>query len=83
MPLSREVRVKTGHGHLYPEVRPGAWEPAATVARKVADRIVARQGYAAPFHARILPEADFEFRGGPPEDMRPGGRVSRLADRKR
>ena len=83
MALSREVRVKAGHSHLYPEVRPGTWEKAATIARRVADRILARQGYAALLHGRVLPEAHFEFRGGPPDDLRPGGRVSRLADRKR
>ena len=83
MPLNREVRVKTGFGHLYPEARPGAWEQASAVAGRVADRILARQGYAALLHGRVLPETCFEFRGGPPEDLRPGGRVSRMADRKR
>lgn len=83
MALNREVRVKPGHGHLYPEARLGTWEQAAVVARRVADRILARQGYAALLHARVLPDAHFEFRGGPPDDLRPGGRVSRLGDRRR
>ena len=83
MPLSRETRVKSGFGHLYPEARGGAWEPASGVARRVADRVLARQGYAALLHGRVLPEDHFEFRGGPPKDLRPGGRVSRLADSKR
>lgn len=83
MPLSREARVKNGHGHLYPEARTGAWEAASAVARRVADRVLARQGYAALLHGRVLPEDHFDFRGGPPNDLRPGGRVSRLADTKR
>jgi hypothetical protein len=83
MALSREVKVKAGSGHLYPEARLGGWEPAAVLARRVADRILARQGYAALLHGRVLPESHFEFRGGPPEHQRPGGRVSRLGDQKR
>ena len=83
MALNREVRVKAGFGHLYPEVRVGAWEQAAVLARRVADRMLSRQGYAALLHARVLPELHFEFRGGPPEDLRPGGRVSRLGDTRR
>ena len=83
MALSREVKVRAGAGHLYPEARIGGWEPAAVLARRVADRILARQGYAALLHGRVLPEAHFEFRGGPSEHQRPGGRVSRLGDQKR
>lgn len=83
MALNREVRLKTGGAHLYPEARVGTWESAAALARRVGERIVARQGYAALLHGRVLPESHFEFRGGPPEDLRPGGRVSRLGDRKR
>ena len=83
MALNREVRVKAGSGHLYPEARIGGWEPAAVLARRVADRMLARQGYAALLHGRVLPESHFEFRGGPPEDLRPGGRVSRLGDQRR
>jgi hypothetical protein len=83
MALNREARVKAGFGHLYPEARLGTWETAAALARRVADRILERQGYAALLHGRVLPEPHFEFRGGPPQDIRPGGRVSRLADRRR
>ncbi len=90
MALSREVKVKAGFGHLYPEARIGGWEPAAVLARRVADRMLARQGYAALLHGRVLPESHFEFRGGPPgasaprrpgqppgrpETVEPGGRL--------
>jgi hypothetical protein len=83
MALTREARVKPTFGHLYPEVRPGGWESAAAVARRVADRVLTRRGYAALLERRVLSDAHFEFRGGPPEELRPGGHVSRLADRKR
>jgi len=82
MGLVREVRVRPGHGLEYPEVRPGGWEPAAAAAQRVADRIVAQQGYIAlaRLKGRVLPESDFEFQGGYPNDIRPGGRQTRLGD---
>jgi len=46
MGLSRETRVRAGFGHLYPELRPG-WDAAQNAARRLADRLLARQGYAA------------------------------------
>ena len=83
MALTREVRVKPTFGHLYPDVRPGGWESAAAVAGRVAERTLTRRGYAALLGQRVLPDAHFEFRGGPPEELAAGGHVSRLVDRKR
>lgn len=83
MALTREVRVKPTFGHLYPDIRSGSWESAAAVAGRVADRMLTQRGYAALLGRRVLSDAHFEFRGGPPEELRPGGRVSRLADRQR
>ena len=80
MGLSREARLRTGCGQLYPDLRPG-WEVAQTVAARVADRLVSRQGYAALLRRRVLPEEHFEFRGG--SSIRPGGRLSRLTDGRR
>jgi hypothetical protein len=80
MGLTREVRVRSGFGHLYPEIRPG-WDAAASAARLVSDRIVAQQGYAAVLKGRVLPDEHFEFRGG--SSIRPGGRRSRLSDGRR
>jgi hypothetical protein len=80
MGLSREVRVRSGFGNLYPEIRPG-WEAAAAVAHRVEDRILSRQGYAGLLKARVLSDAHFEFRGG--SSIRPGGRLSRLSDGRR
>ena len=80
MGLSRESRVRPGFGHLYPELRPG-WEAAQAAARRVADRLLTRQGYVALLKGRILPDAHFEFRGG--SSLRPGGRLTRLSDGRR
>jgi hypothetical protein len=80
MGLSREARVRSGFGHLYPELRFG-WEAAEEAARRLADRIVSRQGYAALLKGRVLSEEHFEFRGG--SSLRPGGRLSRMCDGRR
>jgi hypothetical protein len=80
MGLSRESRVRPGFGHLYPELRPG-WDAAQDAARRLADRLLARQGYAALLKGRVLPDEHFEFRGG--SSMRPGGRLSRMSDGRR
>lgn len=80
MGLSRETRLRTGCGHLYPEVRPG-WEVAQNVAARVADRLVSRHGYVALLRRRVLPDEHFEFRGG--SSIRPGGRLSRMTDGRR
>ena len=53
---------------------------AETLARQVSDRVLARQGYAGLLRGRVLPESHFEFRGGPPGHIRPGGRLSRVID---
>jgi hypothetical protein len=65
---------------LYPELRFG-WEAAEEAARRLADRIVSRQGYAALLKGRVLSEEHFEFRGG--SSIRPGGRLSRMCDGRR
>jgi hypothetical protein len=65
---------------LYPEASPETWLPAEAVARKVSERVLARQGYAGLLKGRVLPDSHFEFRGGPPSHIRPGGRLSRSID---
>jgi hypothetical protein len=80
MGLSRETRVRPGYGHLYPEIRPG-WDAADAVARRIAERILAQQGYVGVLKGRVLPERHFEFRGG--SSIRPGGLHSRLSDGRR
>jgi len=80
MGLSRETRVRAGFGHLYPELRPG-WDAAQNAARRLADRLLARQGYAALLKGRVLADEHFEFRGG--SSIRPGGRLSRMCDGRR
>ena len=83
MALTREVRVKPGFAHIYPDVRPGAWLPAAAIAQQVTERLVATRGHTAIHHGRVLPDTHFEFRGGASQGLRPAGLLSRLADRRR
>jgi hypothetical protein len=80
MPLTREARPKPEYRYLYPEARSETWLPAETLARQVADRVLARLGYAGLLRGRVLPDPHFEFRGGPPDHFRPGGRLSRAID---
>jgi hypothetical protein len=80
MGLSRETRLRPGLTQLYPELRPG-WEVAQIVAARVAERILARHGYAGLLNRRVLPDEHFEFRGG--SSIRPGGRRSRQTDGRR
>ncbi len=80
MPLTREARPKPEFRHLYPEAGSAAWLPAETLASQVSERVLARQGYAGLLRGRVLPESHFEFRGGPPDHVRAGGRHSRAID---
>lgn len=80
MLLTREARPKPEFRHLYPEAGPAAWLPAETLARQISERVLARQGYAGLLRGRVLPDLHFEFRGGLPDHVRPGGRHSRAID---
>jgi hypothetical protein len=57
--LVREARLRPEFAGVYPQIRPGLWLIAATIAsaRRHEDPPPAR-------HERLLPEKHFEFRGG-------------------
>ena len=64
--LRREARLRPEHARFYPEIAPGVWESAATLA----DRVMAGgllRGAAMGWRDRILHDAHFEFRGGAAE----------------
>ena len=75
----REVRVRPEYIPLYPALPPG-WQPAGSVAERVAEYLIARRGYSA-LRQRVLPPQHFEFRGAWPHPVEPQGRLRRLADR--
>ena len=57
--LVREARLRPEFAGVYPQIRPGLWLIAATIAsaRKHEDP-------PPPLRERLLPEEHFEFRGG-------------------
>ena len=71
----REARLRTDADEPYPGVLPGRWMTAASLA----DQVLAGwllKGSGTAVRGRVLPDADFEFRGGEAT----GG--TRLAQRK-
>jgi hypothetical protein len=60
----REVRLRPQFAHLYPELVPGQWEPAARIAEVLLARYLLRQMADSPSDDRALDETHFEFRGG-------------------
>src|SRR4051794_4503737 len=72
--LIREARLRPEHAGSYPDIEPGVWTPAASLARLVLDRGLYRH-VPEPKSDRPLPETHFEFRGPSlPPEARPGGR---------
>ena len=76
----REARLRPEHAHRYPGIRPGRWEPAATVADRVLAGWLLRERPIA-FGDRVLVDAHFEFRGGSERGMEPGRARPRREDR--
>ena len=64
--MLREARLRPEYAHLYPMLKPGAWDAAAVVADKVAAIRIQQLADAYVLHDRVLPDAHFEFRGGTP-----------------
>jgi hypothetical protein len=59
----REARLRPEFAHIYPELIPGQWEPAARIARVILARYLVQQMTDAPSPDRALDEGHFEFRG--------------------
>jgi hypothetical protein len=60
---TREARLRTEYGELYPGIHPGEWEPAAILAdRLLADCLL--RGSDDAIRGRVLLDPHFEFRGG-------------------
>jgi hypothetical protein len=76
----REARLRPEHAGRYPGIRPGRWEPAATVA----DRVLAGwllRAHPVGLGGRVLQNGHFEFRGGSARGMECGGTRPRREDR--
>ncbi len=59
----REAKLKPEFAHLYPNVEPGVWLIAATVAEYLLSRIAIQGGPDPQIEVRVLNDEHFEFRG--------------------
>jgi hypothetical protein len=64
--MVREARLRPEYAHLYPMLEPGAWQPAAQAAERVAAVRLLQLADTFVLHDRVLTDAHFEFRGGTP-----------------
>lgn len=74
----REVRLRREHAAEHPEIPPGLWLSARTVAASIVRRAAAARQL--DIHRRTLDPEHFEFRGGPPGTRRRQART-RQTDR--
>jgi hypothetical protein len=65
MPPIREARLRPEYVSLYPDLEPGVWVPARTLAEFVLERGLYQRRTGSPSQSRLLLESHFEFRGGP------------------
>jgi len=65
-PETREARLRSEYGSLYPYLVVGLWEPAAIVTDRVIAYILGRPDGRFITGERALDPAHFEFRGSPP-----------------
>lgn len=76
---ARQARLKPQYAPLYPDVPPGAWTAATTLAQTLMAGLSNRDGPGAIVEVRLLDDEHFEFRGGQgPPTLR---RKSRATDR--
>ncbi len=61
----REARLRPDYVALYPDLAPGVWVPASTLAEFVLERGLYQRRTGSPSQSRLLLESHFEFRGGP------------------
>ena len=59
----REARLKPEYAELYPDVEPGVWYIAATLAEHLLARFLRQERTSRSLPERILDDHHFEFRG--------------------
>jgi hypothetical protein len=64
-PSIREARLLPAYASLYPDMKPGVWLPACSLAEFVLERGLYQRRSGSPAKHRLLNESHFEFRGGP------------------
>jgi hypothetical protein len=68
----RQARLKPEYSELYPDVEPGVWYTAATLAEHLLARFLRQERASRSLPERILDDHHFEFRG---EGGLKGGRI--------
>ena len=68
----RQARLKPEYAELYPDVEPGIWYTAATLAEHLLARFLCQERASRSLPERILDDHHFEFRG---EGGLKGGRI--------
>jgi len=68
----RQARLKPEYAELYPDVEPGVWYTAATLAEHLLARFLRQERAFRSLPERILDDHHFEFRG---EGGIKGGRI--------
>jgi len=68
----RQARLKAEYAGLYPDVEPGVWYTAATLAEHLLARFLRQERASRSLPERILDDHHFEFRG---EGGKKGGRI--------
>jgi hypothetical protein len=77
----REARLLPQYSALYPDLEPGVWVPACTLAEFVLERGLYQRRTGAPSRDRPLSQSHFEFRGGPSRAAGWQGPPERSADK--
>ena len=78
----RQALLKSSHGHLYPGIPPGEWQPVAVMVDLVRSLGLGARHQAAGDRDRVLDERHFQFRGLPSAGTQDDQRRSRLEDRR-
>jgi len=78
----RQALLKSSHGHLYPGIPPGEWQPVAVMVDLVRSLGLGARHQAARDRDRVLDERHFQFRGLPSAGTQDDQRRSRLEDRR-
>ena len=65
-PSIREARLLPAYASLYPDMKPGVWLPACSLAEFVLERGLYQRRSGSPAKRRLLNESHFEFRAARP-----------------
>jgi len=79
-PSIREARLRPAFASLYPDMKPGVWLPACTLAEFVLERGLYQRRSGSPAKHRVLNQSHFEFRGGPTRADDSHRRPERIGD---